>query len=119
MKEFYIEFKAWKEGSFEIPWEFWRLNDIIDYRHRNNLKLTVSEAFLQNIFLSFNESKINDFLLQYIAADALGIICSADKLEDAVQEIEKYFGTIELIGHIELNEVTKQRLKEKMGSVKT
>jgi len=116
MKELYIEFKTWKEGSVEIPWEFIRIKGDNDYRSRKNLKQTVDDSFLRNIFLSFNESKIDEFLSQYIAADILGLVCVVKDLQDAVDQLEHYFDMIEVIGYIELDDSNRSLIIEKMGN---
>jgi len=116
MKEFYIEFKTWKEGSFEIPWQFWRITDIKDYRLRNNLKIAATDEIIRNVFLSFEESAISEFLEKYVAADTLAIICEAENPQSAVKEIENYFGIVEIIGHLELDDTTRQLIKEKWGN---
>ena len=115
MKEFYIEFKTWKEGSFEIPWKFWRITGINDYRQRNNLKIAAKDDVVKNVFLSFDDSITKDFLETYVAADTLAIICSAESIQAAVKEIENYFDTIEIIGHLELDDSNRKLIQEKWG----
>lgn len=116
MKEFYIEFKTWKEGSFEIPWKFWRITDIKDYRLRTNLKIAANDTTVRHVFLSFNELTIKDFLSQYVAADVLAIVCNAETLQSAIKDIESYFDDVEIIGYLELDDNTRKLVKEKWGN---
>ena len=115
MKKYYIEFQTWREGTVEMPGTYKVLGESSEYRSRYNLNKAISAIEVRNVFLSFNEKKIDTFLNENVAACIVAIIVDADSEESAVSLLDQNFGPIIVDGILEVNDSTIEEVKKVMG----
>lgn len=115
MNKYYIEFKTWLEGNVTMPGIHRVLGETNDYRNRLNLQKSIPEQTVRSVFLSFNESVIENFLREHVPACLVAVVIEAESVDLAIAELEKYLAPIEISGAVQVDLSNKDQIKEIIG----
>jgi hypothetical protein len=114
MNKYYLEIKTWREGIVEMPGLHTVLAETNDYRPRINLKQTVPQAAVKDVFFSFSESKIQKFLNDHVSACIVALVVEAEDEQAAVYLVDSVLGPIEVEGIMKLDDSNKHLVSKKL-----
>lgn len=110
MTKYYIEFKTWAEGTFDVPFPYVFFQHTDDYRNRKNLPTKIPASKVKGIFLKFDDAESNKFLVDHVSGIILGAIADSDSAQNALNYISSIFGYSEFIGVCEVTDSNKEMI---------
>jgi len=117
MARYYVEFKTWAEGRIETPWPFVWFEETDDYRRKDDPRTPIPQQITKSVFLTFNEPTYQKFLEVHVAAVTLGAVINGVDQQDVAMQIERVFGSCEIIGCMEIDETNQTLVEKMMGRV--
>ena len=118
VKRYYIEFKTWATGKFDVPWPFSCYEEVPDYRLNYDLMVKASDAKLKNIFLNMDEAACTKFLSEYTPAMIVGCLIDLENANDAESNIKRVFGSCEIVGICEVTSNNNDIIQKNMSSAR-